>query len=365
MNDMENTILSYNHILAFSLKQTMVNVNDLLYNLQNMKQLQMNLDMVQDLKNKTQMSLNMMSLTYLRKYLLDIPTGPILFFNLIRRFYPLSDEQIVKYENQKAEDYKITNLTVFRRKGYGFVLDDKSYCVNARSKNSHEISSDLLREIERVDMQFQLCGDSDLYRYNYKIDFHNDEKIGYSPSSGGCYRNALMENTFTLWDWELVGEIARRAYENSGYDRGLSLLLDNRGFIAQMGVDDVENTILNLQELSGGKIFEGTIKATIEKYKTIDRYSLYSYLPISKEFIVEHQNRMDWSILQLNPRIQWDWELMNLCLLKYKETMSELDWLQLIGSHAMYSFIEPFLNDELLLDIEKLYGFTTVRNSLE
>ena len=84
--------------------------------------------------------------------------------------------------------------------------------------------------------------------------------------------------------------------------------------------------------------------------------ALYSYLPISKEFILQHQNELDWKVMQKNPRIQWDWELINLYLRKVKDTVSEDKWGgYLWGSKAMYAAVENYLNDDILSDIEKLY----------
>ena len=80
-------------------------------------------------------------------------------------------------------------------------------------------------------------------------------------------------------------------------------------------------------------------------------------ITISKEFIFQHQNELDWKVIQKNPRIQWDWELINLYLRKVKETISEDKWPQcLLGSKAMYEFVGNYLNDEILSDIEKLYN---------
>ena len=84
---------------------------------------------------------------------------------------------------------------------------------------------------------------------------------------------------------------------------------------------------------------------------------LYSYSPdISKNFIIEHQDELDWLVLQRNPYIQWDLELINIFLRRYKMLIPEYEWeVQLGGAHAMYYAIEDFLNDSILNDIEKLY----------
>lgn len=97
---MENTILMYNNSLNFSLKQTVNNINDLIFNIQSLKQLQINIDEIQSLKEEAQLQVNMACLALLRRYILDESgVGVILFRNLIRKYYPLSDEQILKYEN--------------------------------------------------------------------------------------------------------------------------------------------------------------------------------------------------------------------------------------------------------------------------
>lgn len=134
---MENTILMYNNSLNFSLKQTVNNINDLIFNIQSLKQLQINIDEIQSLKEEAQLQVNMACLALLRRYILDESgVGVILFRNLIRKYYPLSDEQILKYENviykgvhktvdngkftvESREWYYITNYNVFKKKRQG------------------------------------------------------------------------------------------------------------------------------------------------------------------------------------------------------------------------------------------------------
>lgn len=349
---MDNFISIYNNMLNFNLRQSVNSVNDLLYNIQSLKQLQLKLDAVQEFKNETLMMLNLASLGYLRKYILDVPNvGVLLFRNLIKCFYPLNDKQIVRYQNNLLDgQYIITNTNVLKSKGAAFTLNNRNYTVVAHRSEASVWQSVLLSELDDIS-KFDT---SDIYRYNYKIDFHNDERICEYNSSGAQYRNALMENVFISWDWELVKDIAKKAYEYPRYDHGIKDLLWNKGFIAQMGVDNIEATILKLQDISGGKLYKGSMEAALEEYNTMSKYLLYSYLPITKEFIITHQDELDWQILQRNPRIEWDWELLNLFLRKYKSTICESDWC-LSGSASMYSFIEPFLNNELLSDIEKLY----------
>ena len=135
-------------------------------------------------------------------------------------------------------------------------------------------------------------------------------------------------------------------------------LLQNDGFFAQMGINNISETLNHLQEIVGSS-YEITEEMKNEVIARLEQkgIALYSYLPISKEFIFQHQNELDWKVMQKNPRIQWDWELINLYLRKVKETVSEDKWPQyLLGSKAMYEFVGNYLNDEILSDIEKLYN---------
>lgn len=353
---MDNTIIFCNNALNFSLKQNVNNINDLLYNIQNLKQLQFNIDKIQELKDETQMIHNMASLSYFRKYILNVSVvGPMLFKSLIRKFYPLNDEQIYKYEVFQPKYYQITNLNVLRRKGYNFNLRDRYYSVDPNPGYSNTLSKELVCEISRDDMIHKLNTNSDVYQYNYKIDFHGDEKLGYPPSSGCSYRNSLMRNEFTKWDWDLVKQIAKRAYENLRYDNGLRLLMLNRGFIAQMGINNIEDTILKLQEISNNRIYIG--EDTIAEYNTMNKIVLYSYLPIDEEFIKTHSDNLDWTVLIRNPHIEWNFELINMLLKRIQSNISETDWYNYLynPSYAIYQAIEPYLNDELINDIEKLY----------
>ena len=119
---MENTILWYNNSLNFSLKQTMNNINDLIYNIQNLKQLQLKIDECQNLKDGIQLQTNMACLALLRRYILDeVGVGSVLFRNLIRKYYPLGDEQIVKYETSV---YPQSHKIVEERK---FVIDPRNW----------------------------------------------------------------------------------------------------------------------------------------------------------------------------------------------------------------------------------------------
>lgn len=377
---MENTILWYNNSLSFSLKQTMNNINDLIYNIQNLKQLQLKIDECQNLKDGIQLQTNMACLALLRRYILDeVGVGSVLFRNLIRKYYPLGDEQIVKYEtsvypqsHKIVEErkfvidprnwYNITNLNVLRRKGPTFSIDNNLYCAyfkyyRTTVKSYNIVYSTVITEILSLDELFRSgkLEDEriisrgrelmDFFRYNYYVDFHNslnDPRSAYY----------LVKNEFTKWSWDLVKEIIDK---EGPYSR-LSYLLQNNGFFAQMGIGNIVETLTRLQELLKNTISKDVWNEVVDRYKNMG-IKLYSYSPdISKNFIIEHQDELDWLVLQRNPYIQWDLELINIFLRRYKMLIPEYEWeVQLGGSHAMYYAIEDFLNDSILNDIEKLY----------
>lgn len=122
-----------------------------------------------------------------------------------------------------------------------------------------------------------------------------------------------------------------------------------------MGIDDIEDTIGKLQKMSKKELPQSLVDEKIELYNE-SKSRLYSYLPISKEYIIAHIDELDLDILQSNPRIQWDLELINFFVKKYTNCKNEQDCLNISGSYAMYSAIEHLLNDDVLKDIEKLYA---------
>lgn len=372
---METSILLCNNSLNFNLKQVMNNVNDLLYNIQNLKQFQFDINKIQGLKDSVQLQVNMACLALLRQYILDeFGVGTILFRNLIRKYYPLNDAQIVKYEtsvylqlHKIVEErkfvidprnwYYITNLNVLRRKGATFSIDNNLYCVSYKCYRTtitcyDIIYSTLISEILSLDelpggkkLIRERLGSNKFFSSNYYADFHN--------SLQDCrFSHCLVNNEFTKWDWGLVKEIIDK--KESYF--GLSDLLQNNGFFAQMGIGNIAETLTRLQALLKDTISKEVWNEVIDRYKNMGT-KLYSYSPdISKDFIIEHQHELDWLVLQRNPYIQWDLELINMFLRKYKILIPEYEWSsRLDGTRAMYSAIENFLNDSILNDIEKLY----------
>ena len=134
----------------------------------------------------------------------------------------MSYEQVVKYENRiysgvhkivennsftidPREWYYITNLSVLKRKGQEFTIDNRLYRVcykryNTTVKCYDMIPSTLISEISSLDDLRELKMDSRqirLFHSNYNIDFHNIPQV--------C--SDLAENEFTKWDWDLVSKI--------------------------------------------------------------------------------------------------------------------------------------------------------------
>ena len=354
----KNTILLYNNALSLNLKQTMNDANDVLYNMQSLKQFQWNIRQIQKMKDGAQMQVNMAALALWRNFVLDEASiGKILFRNLIRKYYNLSDEQIVKYENFTEEDRGLnwkylTNLQVIKRKGECFTIDSGLYKIeNYNERISQNSAKTIDKHLALMDLFYDISSFEEIpyakkwpfyiYQYSYNLDVSNSRKYNH--------QNYLAKNVFIEWSGQLVKLLQG--------DDAIKDLLQNDGFFAQMGINKVKDTLEHLQELIGSS-FEITEEMKNEVISRLKQKGIaqYSYLPIPKEFIFQHQNELDWAVMQKNPRIQWDWELINLYLRKVKETISEDKWPQyLLGSKAMYEFVGNYLNDDILSDIEKLY----------
>lgn len=324
--------------MMINIKQEINNINDLLQNIQKLKQIQMNIKHIQELKDTIQLQANMVSLFLLRKYILnETIVGPMLFRKLIRKFYPLTDIQIEKYEIYQYPDacnaykgyYRLINEKVLNRKGLDFLLNGKKY--------KWEYS------VEKV------------YKWNYTKNFYEDMDVKDGLTKSTSIRRSLMENEFTNWSWELV-ELIHKNRSSSKYECRILHLLDNPGFVVQMGIANINDTIRKLQEISGETYSEDMIEAYKKLYSD-KGMGLYSYLPLSKDYIMIHQDELDWEILSRNPHIKWDLELINLFIRKYRANVCESDWSKGLNhvSVNMYAGIEDLLNDEVLSDIEKLY----------
>lgn len=352
---MDNTILLYNNALNLNLKQAMNDTNDVLYNMQSLKQFQWNINQIQKMKDGAQMQVNMAALALWRNFVLgEGSIGITLFRNIVRKYYSLKDSDIIKYEtfrewiNNKKQWFYITNLNVIKRKGECFSIEGVSvpYCIDYDSRRIRNVKD--IPELKDVfydamafnDISyFERCS-AYVYQYSCYIDFLKE-----ADRPNFIY---VVQNEFTTWSWNLV---------NLLNGRQINKLLQNDGFFAQMGINNIRETLNHLQEIVGTS-FEITEEMKNEVIARLEQkgIALYSYLPMTKEFIFQHQDELDWKVIQKNPRIQWDWELINLYLRKVKETVSEDRRNEyLLGSKAMYEAVEGYLNDEILSDIEKLY----------
>ena len=66
--------------MMINIKQEINNINDLFQNIQKLKQIQMNIKHIQELKDTIQLQADMFSLFLLRKYILnETILGPMLF----------------------------------------------------------------------------------------------------------------------------------------------------------------------------------------------------------------------------------------------------------------------------------------------
>lgn len=345
---MKNTVLVYNNMLDFELRTVVDNVEDLYMNMQILKQFQSKINQIQELKDDAQFQMNTIAVSLLRKYILSVPiVGVELLRKLIQYYYPLNDVQIMKYETMCPSNlkyYYISNINVQKRKGDSFSLEDRNYAV----RPPVEVTRRKLEPLKSFASECTYPMSCSSYQYSYKIDFHKDDRLEDIRAANCDYQNSLMKNVYVEWDWELVSKIKRGKPEY-----GLKVLLDNEGFIAQMGIDNIEDTIHKLQELMDNKS-SSLFEKKIEMYNAC-KSKLYSYLPIPKEYIMNHIAELDLNVLQSNPRIQWDLELINVFLKRYVDSKNEQEYWGIEGSHAMYSSIECLLNDDVLDDIEKLY----------
>ncbi len=318
---MDNTIILCNNTLNFSLKKNMNNISDLLYNLQNLKQLQNNISQIQTLKDKFQMQTNMASLALLRNYILDEGyVGTTLFRNLVRSFYPLNDEQILKYENVlEHHQYNITNINVLKRKGSEFVCNEQMYRLRPYQNSSYiaRPHHNIIREIGSINELEMFVAQEDrtskakavywkdfFYAFNRHIDLSNDNILLEVDRRN---INFLIQNEEIIWNWEIVKKINEQFKAVGWYH-----LLDNEGFIAQMGINNIEDTIKQIQTITEIELTENEKMKILTKYNNMG-IKLYSYSSLlSKDFIVERQNDLDWNILISNPNIQWDLELIKV-----------------------------------------------------
>ena len=179
---MDNTILLYNNALSLNLKQAMNNVNDVLYNMQSLKQFQWSIDQIQKVKDGAQMQINMAALALWRNFVLNEGlVGARLLRNLVRNYYSLNDEEIVKYETFRGWYYRdswyyLTNLDVIKRKGISFLIEGRRYQIDNNSKriNTRDVLElwDFFYDATSFDeIPYFRTWSNAVYKYSCYIDF--------------------------------------------------------------------------------------------------------------------------------------------------------------------------------------------------
>ena len=327
-------------------------VNDLFDLAENMKALnnfQVKINELQDMKNANQIEQNGLALILLRKYVMEEKFGKQLMRNLIRQYYDLNDEQILKYENcavGKYNRYFITNFSVYIRKGIHFHCDNHEYFLSPPCCNIH----------------------NDFGRNCTTNKYKTEEGIGYfmtslnlNPNADSfehLHKNGIIKNPYIDWSkWDIDD------FVEMNDSITLHPLLNNCGYIAWQGIDNIEQTLRHIQQLNNKNraetdkdyITDETIEKKLEYY-TNNIYKLYSYLPLQASFVLEHQDELDWGVMELNPRIEWTFPLVQLLLRKHALLPEPEQSKGLKGNQSMFDkLFKPILNDEVISDLEKLY----------
>lgn len=341
-------------VLDYSLNTQIDNLEDLKQNMRSLENFQSEIDRLQALKDSSQIEHNGLALTLIRKYVMEKKFGSELMRNLIRKYYPLNDEQIVKYDNISIRPYLtvngfqryITNNLVYLKKGENFSIGEVEY--STRLSSTRDCHPDFVRDNKEF-----ISESLNFFEYNYSFTFTNSPIFQHHRYKNTYYRNALLRNKFTKWGFGLAEYINNKA--SNDRDKGIKSLLENKGFMAQQGIDNIDDTIEKLQDVFRGKITEKEVDLYTKKYKN-EPYELYSYLPLTESFILEHQDELNWQVLDENPRIEWTLQLVSILLDKF-ELLSEPEQQKGIrGSEIMYEKVfDGLLNDEIISDLEKLY----------
>lgn len=158
--------------MELEIKSQIKCVSDLEYNNKTLERFQMYINNMQELKDSVQIQMDTLSLSLLRKYILEHPKGINLFNKLI--------------------------------------------VLNKEANNNIE--------------------------YDDKNDSMKDPRLTYSTKDGAIFRNELKKKMFIRWTWDLVKLIHEHSNYNNKWESLLQVILDNKGFVAQMGIDNVEKT---------------------------------------------------------------------------------------------------------------------------
>ena len=321
------------------------NLFDLEENMKALNNFQAKIDELQKMKDLAQIEHNGIALTILRKYVMSEKFGKLLMQNLIRQYYDLNDEQIKRYEKyaRPSGGYYVTNAMVLYRKGSNFINLGSRYCASNLKSPSGEsfVHADLLRNSFFSLASYEWNPDAALY-----------------GTDGGKRWPFLVKNNFLDWS------NASLLHDLEKITICLRPFFNNWGYIAWQGIDCIEKTLRHLQVLNNknriekdsGYISDKEVNNYIEMYSQYI-YELYSYLPLQESFVLEHQDELNWDVLDLNPRIEWTFPLVQI-LLKKQNLKSEPEQQKgLKGNKGMFNkLFKPLLNDDIISDLEKLYN---------
>lgn len=320
--------------------------DDFINDVSRLKSLQLRMKDYQRYMEDIKIEQDSTSLMLIRKYIMQESLGKDYFRRLVRKYYPLEDDRIIQYETSKINGnlYKITNVSVLNRKGNDFVLDSRRYRTSYRVKDMYLFDNiDLAKEIDpKSNMCKAVCGNNRHVKYE---DISVEKKLSINDDNISKYEADYLKNPFV--DWKSDFDIRPSCYRQ---------LLDNKGYIAQQGVEDIESTIRLMQERSNAEISNEIAQVYIDKYQK-NQYELYSYLPLKESFIITNKDYLNWKVLDENPYLEWTFPLIRILLLKFDEMPEPFKINSPTGNSSLYNkLLAPILNKEVLLDIEKLYG---------
>ena len=351
MNTNKEHSLAISKILDCYLNTQVNDLFDLAENMKALNNFQVKINELQDMKNANQIEQNGLALILLRKYVMEEKFGKQLMRNLIRQYYDLNDDQILRYENHLYStnphilkyNYFITNISVVDRKGSSFKLGGNEYHLFY-----NRYHCDFIRNDTGI-----IAHCADFLRSNINIKY--DDIINLNLD---CWSiEPLLENSLIPWDDQRILKYI------TNFSITLHPLLNNCGYIAWQGIDNIEQTLRHIQQLNNKNraetdkdyITDETVEKKLEYY-TNNIYKLYSYLPLQASFVLEHQDELDWEIMELNPRIEWTFPLVQLLLRKHALLPEPEQSKGLKGNQSMFDkLFKPILNDEIISDLEKLY----------
>ena len=346
--------LAISKIIDCYLNTQVNNLFDLAENMKALNNFQVKIDELQEMKDVAQLEYNGLALILLRKYVMGEKFGKQLMRNLIRQYYDLNDEQIPKYEKcsirvEGTIKYYITNPLVCKRKGKTFKAGKWNDHYNVEYSNGEKLSY-VHEDMFRNSLEFFRSLKYNPNSVGCYLSFSMDEKKAYMPF--------LLRNLYADWS---NAEIKREIETTSV---SLFSLLSNWGYIAWQGIDNIEQTLLHIQQLNNQNYKEGEKGYITDAYVSVyanhyaeSIYTLYSYLPLQESFVLEHQDELDWEVMELNPRIEWTFPLVQLMLRKHAQLPEPEQPKGLKGNQGMFDkLFKPILNNDIIRDLEKLYG---------